>query len=198
MQANFTLSQRSIFWGKSRLLILNRLLRDGMPTPIDRSVAPVGPLLAEDISPLQSTIDPRERALILGKIENLRVAARRLNGVTLKQGETFSFWRIVGRPTRAKGYVVGRELRQGCIIPTIAGGICQLSNALSRTALRAGMDITERHPHTAVVDGIDFDPETDATLFWNYLDFRFRTTMPVCLSVELTATDLVVTLRGFT
>jgi vancomycin resistance protein YoaR len=195
MQANFTLAQRSIFWGKSRLLIANRMMRNGLPRPVKRSIAASDALLAEDSSPLYSTIDPRERALMLGKIENLRVAARRLNGVTVAQGEIFSFWQIIGRPTRAKGFVVGRELRQGCIIPTIAGGICQLSNALSRTAIRAGMEITERHAHTAIVEGIEFDPETDATLFWNYLDFRFRATMPVQLSVRLTATNLVVELN---
>jgi vancomycin resistance protein YoaR len=195
MQANFTLAQRSIFWGKSRLLIANRMVRNGLPRPVKRSIAASDALLAEDSSPLYSTIDPRERALMLGKIENLRVAARRLNGVTMARGAVFSFWQIIGRPTRAKGFVVGRELRQGCIIPTIAGGICQLSNALSRTAIRAGMEITERHAHTAAVDGINFDPESDATLFWNYLDFRFRATMPVRLSVRLTATDLVVALH---
>jgi vancomycin resistance protein YoaR len=195
MQANFTLAQRSVFWGKSRLLIANRMLRNGLPRRVKRAVGGTDVLLAEDSSPLYSAIDPRERALMLGKIENLRIAARRLNGVVLRKGDIFSFWRIVGRPTRTKGFVVGRELRQGCIIPTIAGGICQLSNALSRTALRAGMEITERHAHTALVEGIDFDPETDATLFWNYLDFRFRATMPVQLSVNLTATDLIVALH---
>jgi vancomycin resistance protein YoaR len=195
VQASFTFAQRSIFWGKSRLLMANRMIRDGLPKAVNRTTASGDDLLAEDISPLYSTIDPRERALMLGKIENLRVAARQLHGVTLAQGETFSFWRIVGRPTARRGFVTGRELRQGCIIPTIAGGICQLSNALSRTAMRSDMAIIERHTHTAIVDGIDYDPATDATLFWNYLDFRFRASVPVRLTVTLNATNLIVALH---
>jgi vancomycin resistance protein YoaR len=60
--------------------------------------------------------------LTAGKIENLRVAARNLNGIEVKANKVFSFWKHIGKPTKRKGYVVGREIREGCIVPTIAGG----------------------------------------------------------------------------
>ena len=53
-----------------------------------------------------------------------------------------------------KGYVIGREIRQGCMIPSIGGGICQLTNALSRVAHSAGMEIVERHSHTRPSGGL--------------------------------------------
>jgi len=188
----------AIFWAKSRLLICRRLLSDtvdpGRARPLPRLAASQAgtTLLADDISPLYTATDPRERELELGKVQNLRVAARAIDGLLLDPGAVFSFWRATGRPTRAKGYVVGRELRQGCMIPTIAGGICQLTNALSRAAAQAGMEIIERHRHSAAVDGLVIDAATDATVFWNYLDLRFRAPRRVRLAAGLTDADLVV------
>ena len=37
------------------------------------------------------------------KVTNLRLAAARLDGLTLRPGETLSFWRAVGKPTRRRG-----------------------------------------------------------------------------------------------
>lgn len=153
-------------------------------------------VLGSDSSALFTATDPREFDLELGKIENLRVAARRLNGLELNKGDVFGFWRCIGRPTRRKGYVVGRELRQGCLVPTIAGGICQLTNAISRTAIHAGMEMIERHRHSAAVADLVFDPETDATVFWNYIDLRFRAPRPIRLAVFLTTETLEVRIEG--
>ena len=186
----------AIFWGKSRAHMLRRAALNALSPhpPIVRATGG-GESLAVDESPLHTAADPRERALELGKIQNLRVAARAIDGILLDRGRIFSFWRAVGRPTRAKGYVIGRELRQGCMVPTVAGGICQLTNALSRVAQAAGMDIVERHRHSAAVDGLVIDDTTDATVFWNYVDFRFRATASVRLSAHLTENALIVGLE---
>jgi vancomycin resistance protein YoaR len=80
------------------------------------------------------------------------------------------------------------------MIPTIGGGLCQLTNALSRVAHAAGMEIIERHSHSARPDGLFVDGATDATVFWNYIDFRFRTPRRVRLGARLTGTTLVVRL----
>jgi len=141
-------SARAVFWAKSRLLIARRLVVNALrPRPAYRRVAAIpasATLLAEDESRLYTMADPRERALELGKVQNLRMAAAAIDGIALSPGEIFSYWRAAGRASRAKGYVVGRELRQGCVIPTVGGGICQLTNALSRIAHRAGLEIVER------------------------------------------------------
>jgi len=41
------------------------------------------------------------------KVTNLKLASEKLNGLTLKSGETFSFWRMVGNPTKGKGFLDG-------------------------------------------------------------------------------------------
>lgn len=151
-----------------------------------------GKVLTEVRTALYTDGSDEERGLQLGKVQNLRVAARALDGVTLRAGEVFSFWAHIGRPTRAKGYVEGRELRQGCLIPTVAGGLCQLSNSLFRVAKQAGCEIVERHGHTAAIPDSPFPPGEDATVFWNYVDLRFRAMCPLVLRVRLTATELIV------
>jgi hypothetical protein len=124
----------------------------------------------------------------------LRRAARKLNGLIIPAGQVFSFWKNVGRATRARGFVAGRELREGCVIPNIGGGLCQLSNALYDVALRANCEIVERHAHTQRLPGSATLPGRDATVFWNYVDLRFRPLFDCQLQVSLSRSELVVRL----
>src|SRR5437764_1782350 len=50
-------------------------------------------VIAEFHSPLWTSESLVERSLQLGKIQNLRMAARRLNGTVIQAGREFSFWR---------------------------------------------------------------------------------------------------------
>lgn len=149
--------------------------------------------IAQSQTPLWSanTAD-NERALTLGKIHNLRVALRRLNGIVVPAHCTFSFWAQIGPPTQRAGFVSGRELREGCIIPTIGGGLCQLSNALYDAALKAGFDIIERHAHSQVVPGSLAESGRDATVFWNHVDLRFRAPHTFRIETELTRSHLLL------
>lgn len=153
-------------------------------------------VLGESISFLWSSLFDDQTALVAGKVQNLRVAAARLNGLTVAAGSTFSFWRTLGRPSRRLGYVQGRELREGCMISSIGGGLCQLSNALYSAALDAGMEILERHPHSQVVPGSLAETGRDATVFWNYIDLRFRSHRAYVIEARLTDDQLIVRFRG--
>ena len=185
------------FWIKSRFLMCRRAVADLLSTspPLRRvPFSPSAVQLVVDEHKLYSLTNPSERELEMGKVQNLRVAAAAVNGLVIEPGETFSFWRAVGRTTRRKGYAVGRELRLGCMIPTVGGGICQLTNALSRVAHRAGMEVVERHSHTVQPEGFFIDGSTDATVFWNYLDFRFRSRVRVRIGATLSESTLIVRL----
>ena len=149
-------------------------------------------IIAESRTPLFSHRDEQEHALELGKVQNLRVAIRRLDGASIFAGSTFSFWRHVGRPTRRKGYVEGRELREGCMIPSVGGGICQLSNALYDAALRAGFEIVERHAHSQIVPGSLAEIGRDATVFWNHIDLRFKARIAFKIEARLSRTELII------
>jgi hypothetical protein len=152
--------------------------------------------VAESRTVLFNSASPAEFALQAGKVQNLRVAAAQLNGLVIPAGQVFSFWKNMGRATRRRGFVAGRELREGCVIPNIGGGLCQLSNALYDVALRAGCDIVERHAHSERLPGSITAPGRDATIFWNYVDLRFRPPFDCQLRVELSRGELRVALEA--
>jgi hypothetical protein len=152
-------------------------------------------LIAEYHVPLYKSVSPAEFALQAGKVQNLRIAVRTMHGVRVKAGEVFSFWAQVGRPTRRRGFVAGRELREGCIIPSVGGGLCQLSNALYDAALTAGLEIVERHAHSQRVPGSMAVVGRDATVFWNYVDLRLRAAFDWQIEARLSASELLISIR---
>lgn len=191
------------WWLRTRLLALRHGLREALrpsarrwPTAHTLADAPV---LAQCRSPLwdDGRVD-EEFPLIAGKVQNLRVASRAFHAVEVPAGEALSFWRQLGRPSARRGFVVGREVRAGCVVPTLAGGICQLSNALATAASRAGLMLVERHGHSARIEAAApaVDDAVDATVFWNYIDLKLQAAHAWRIEVELGATELVLTLRG--
>ena len=107
------------------------------------------------------------------KIVNLRICLPKINLVTLQPGETFSFWKLVGKPTRRKGYLEGVALHDGKFIGKTGGGLCHLSGFIYWMTLHTPLTITERHRH-----GYDTTPDkffgSDATCFYNYKDLTIK------------------------
>src|SRR5947209_2136600 len=116
--------------------------------------------------------------------------------IEVPDSEVFSFWKHIGRAKKRSGYAVGRELRQGCLIPTVGGGLCQLSNALYELALKCGCEIIERHAHTAVVPGSAAERGHDATVFWNYVDLRFRPKQDILIRAVLSKDEVIMSFWG--
>jgi len=154
-------------------------------------------VVAERRSPLWRDGREDEFRLVAGKVENLRVARRAFDGIVVPAGAVFSFWKQLGRPTRGRGFVEGREIRAGCVVPVVAGGLCQLSNALAACARECGMTLVERHAHTARIERDAAAPDAvDATVSWNYVDLRLSAPFAWRLEVGLTGDELVVRVRA--
>ena len=79
-------------------------------------------------TPLLRKLRGEDMVLQQNKVTNLKLAASRLDGIILHPGETFSYWRLIGKPTRRKGYQEGMVLFLGHIGSDVGGGLCQLSN----------------------------------------------------------------------
>lgn len=154
------------------------------------------PNIAESKTPLWTESEPAEQFLLAGKVHNLRLAVERLNGLEIPANQTFSFWKHLGRASSLKGYVVGRELREGCIVPNVGGGLCQISNALYDAALKANFEIVERHAHTQIIVGSLAETGRDATVFWNYVDLRFRSPNAFRIEAKLGKDHLRVTFKS--
>lgn len=185
-----------IFRAKTTIFQFKRLIENSLTSvshKLEQKNSKVfNELLAESKTDLWHLDEQQEIFLQLGKVHNLRVALRNIDGVIVPAGEIFSFWAQLGRPTKSKGYVYGRELREGCLIPSVGGGLCQLSNGLYDAALSASFQIVERHAHTKMIAGSLAEIGRDATVFWNYVDLRFRSQRSFQISAYLTKDHLVI------
>ena len=122
--------QALAFQLKTRLFQLRRRIGEMGKRPAAHGKASDlidAPVAAEKRAPLWREASAEEFPLTAGKVENLRIAARAFHGLEIPPGGVLSFWRQLGRTTRRKGFHSGRELREGCIVPAIGGGLCQLS-----------------------------------------------------------------------
>jgi Uncharacterized vancomycin resistance protein len=111
------------------------------------------------------------------KAVNLQLAAERINGLVLRPGETFSFWRLVGKPTKAKGFLDGMVLTNGAFTTGVGGGLCQLSNLIYWMTLNSSLTVTERwrHTHDVFPDANRTQPfGSGATVVYNYVDLQIR------------------------
>lgn len=193
------------FWFRIRMLTLQRIAQDAASPhvrrwpskPAAQSTLAHAPVLAELSTPLWSDGRSDEFALVAGKVHNLRLAIEAFDGLELPAGAMLSFWQQLGRITARKGFVLGREIREGCVVPTLGGGICQLSNALATIATRAGLTLVERHGHTALIESANRDAsQIDATVLWKHIDLRIATNRPLRLEVQMSNTHLTLRLRG--
>ncbi len=92
------------------------------------------------------------------KIINLRIAVEKVNGIVLRPGEVFSYWKLIGKPSKRKGYVEGMILKNGTFEPGIGGGLCQLSNLIFWMTIHTPLTVVERHRH-----GYDVFPDSNRT-----------------------------------
>ena len=123
------------------------------------------------LKPLQNV----DMKLQRNKTKNLSIAMLKLNGIIIQPGETFSFWKLVGRPTKLKGYLPGLILSEGKIKRGVGGGLCQLGNLLFWMCMHTPLEIKQRYRHS-----YDVFPDVNrkvpfgsgATLAYNYIDLQ--------------------------
>jgi len=130
------------------------------------------------------------------KVRNLNIATAVLNKGLIRPGETFSYWRLLGKPTKRKGYEEGMVLHYGKVTAGIGGGLCQLSNLIYWMTLHTPLTVTERYRHS-----YDVFPDSNrkqpfgsgATCAYNYLDLQIKneTNNTYQLVLYLTDTHLV-------
>ncbi len=111
------------------------------------------------------------------KAINLSIAANKINGVRIQPGKTFSYWKLIGKPTKEKGYKDGMVLHYGEITYGTGGGLCQLSNLIYWMTLHSPLSVVERYRHS-----YDVFPDSNrnqpfgsgATCVYNYRDLVIK------------------------
>lgn len=126
------------------------------------------------------------------KVHNIKLCLPHINGIIIDPGESFSFCRLIGRPTKNRGFKEGMELSMGEAQQGVGGGICQIANMLHWLVLHSPLTVTERSTHS-------FDPFPDnnrsipfgtgCAVFYNYVDFCFTNNTNYRFHIHLSVDD---------
>ena len=123
------------------------------------------------------------------KVFNLKLAAKAINGLVIRPGETFSFWKTVRYADKDTPYKEGLVVSNGTLQTLPGGGLCQMSNLLFWLFLHTPLTIIERHGHRIK----DFpDPPSDAvigvdaTISEGWLDLKVQNNTPHTYQIAVT------------
>lgn len=111
------------------------------------------------------------------KADNINIACQQINGLVIRPGETFSFWRTVGKPSTRRGFKEGRVLELGKLKTGTGGGLCNLSNTIHLAVLSSPLTVTEVHMHSDALapdTGKRIPMANGTSVSYNYVDFQCK------------------------
>ncbi|MED1793296.1 VanW family protein [Brevibacillus nitrificans] len=128
---------------------------------------------------------------------NIALAAQAINNTVVLPGEIFSFNKVVGKRTKAKGYLQAPVIVRGELSEGIGGGICQVSSTLFNAVDKAGLQIVQRYSHSRHVAYVQ--PGRDATVSWYGPDFVFQNkyAYPVLIRAKAYGGSMYVSVHSF-
>jgi vancomycin resistance protein YoaR len=141
------------------------------PKDLEEPEDPIEPV-EETLSAFYTKIVDSSKA----RLKNIQLANEALNKAIVQSGDIFSFNDVVGPRTADRGYqeapiIIDEEKEMG-----IGGGVCQVSTTLYNAVLAGGLEIIERHQHSAEVGYIELG--RDATVSYGGYDLKFKNTLP--------------------
>jgi len=106
------------------------------------------------------------------RITNLRLGVTLLDGTLVPPGGTFSLNEAIGERTEERGFrsapvIIGTRYEE-----EVGGGTSQVATTVFNAAWEAGLNITERNPHSLYISRYQLG--RDATVYWPSLDLKFE------------------------
>ncbi|HEX3051295.1 MAG TPA: glycopeptide resistance accessory protein VanW [Aggregatilineaceae bacterium] len=135
------------------------------------------------------------------KVFNLKLAAKTLNGLLIKPGESFSFWQTVRHADKETPYKDGLTVINGKLSTAQSGGLCQMSNLLFWVFLNSPLSIVERHTHKVkdFPTMRDAEPEgVDATINEGWLDLKVKNETDITFQIGIAFDSANITGNLFT
>ena len=122
------------------------------------------------------------------RVDNIALTCSKINGIIVKQGETFSFCNTVGKVSSDTGYKEADVLdAEGKPFKGYGGGNCQVSSTLYNAVLMANLEIVERKNVEK-----DKDAAVDSS---SNLDFKFKNNSENDIKIYASNTDKDITIR---
>ena len=103
---------------------------------------------------------------------NVEIAAARLDGTVVTNGEVFSFNEAIGKIAPENGFQSGLIISNGRTVAGLGGGVCQVSTTTFRALYRGGLPIVERNQHAYLVHWYDPEIGFDAAVYQPVLDLK--------------------------
>ncbi|MDN5715758.1 MAG: VanW family protein [Janibacter sp.] len=130
------------------------------------------------------------------RADNIRLAARTLNGTYVAPGDTFSLNAVLGQRTAAAGYGKAGVIMGGRLANDYGGGISQLSTTVFNAVFFSGAKIEEFHPHSFYISR--YPEGREATISWPNVDNRFTndTGAGILITSEVNGDEVTVTFHG--
>ena len=113
----------------------------------------------------------------INKVHNIILASSKMDGIIIRPGEVFSFWNLVGKVSRKKGYKDGRVLQRNKLIHGTGGGLCNLANTIHILIVHSPLDVVEFHAHSDALApdaGKRVPLSAGTSVSYNYIDYRFK------------------------
>lgn len=108
------------------------------------------------------------------RVKNIALAASRIHGVVLEEGDIFSMNTMILDRTKENGYYTAAAIRNGTYEQEYGGGVCQVSSTLFNAVMMADLEIVERYHHSWPMHYVPIG--RDATIATGQKDFRFKNT----------------------
>lgn len=106
------------------------------------------------------------------RIHNIKVGVGKMKGIIILPEEEFSFNKYLGPVEEEQGFLPELVIKKTGTVPELGGGLCQVSSTVFRTAMQAGLPITQRKNHSYAVQY--YSPQgTDATIYPGVIDLKF-------------------------
>ena len=173
--------------------------KNGETVHIPVTLTPAG-FTADKVTELYSDLLATKSTSLGGssanRINNITLAAQRIDGVVLEPGQSFSYNGTVGQRTVANGFREAGAYANGQVVQEVGGGICQVSSTLYYCTMVANLQITARTNHYFSVGYIE--PGMDATVSWGSPDFVFvnSRTFPIRIHAYVSGGMVTVELWG--
>lgn len=108
------------------------------------------------------------------RVHNVALAASYLSGTIVAPGGVFSYNKVVGPRTGARGFREAPVLIDYELVPGDGGGVCQVSSTLFNVAVLADFEIIARANHSRPVAYLPLG--RDATVSYGSHDLQFKNT----------------------
>lgn len=131
------------------------------------------------------------------RVHNITVGASRYHGLLIPPNTEFSVLQYLGPVDGQHDFKPELVIKTNVTVPEFGGGLCQVSTTVFRTAIEAGLKITQRRNHSYAVHYYG-TPGFDATIYPPYTDLRFLNNTPayILIQTKIEGTKLIFEFWG--